>query len=51
MDTIDLYPGGELCGLCYNRARGYAFINGVRYCHGEDDSPTCYERAVRGEID
>lgn len=51
MDTIDLYPDDELCGLCGNVAAGFASVSGVRYCHGEDDSPTCYERAVRGEID
>jgi hypothetical protein len=49
MDPLN--PTGELCGRCGKPAAGYAFINGVRYCHGDGDleyphAVTCYE--IRG---
>jgi hypothetical protein len=34
----------ELCGLCKNEAEGYAWIDDVRYCHGNNDFVTCYMR-------
>ena len=34
------------CGVCgTDRPEGYAYINDVRYCHG-DFPGTCYERAI-----
>lgn len=34
------------CGLCGNRATGFATIGDTRYCHGDfDPEPTCYEQA------
>jgi hypothetical protein len=30
------------CGFCHKPARGFAEINGSRYCH-DGASPTCYE--------
>jgi len=39
--------GGVPCELCGQPAKGYASINGKRYCH-DDPSPTCYERAQYG---
>lgn len=31
------------CGLCGERATGFAEVDGVRYCHGDDEpDPTCY---------
>lgn len=34
----------DLCGLCKRPATGLAGINGIRYCHGDEDAtPTCYE--------
>ena len=38
-------PRGELCALCGNVAQGFATIDGDRYCHGDDERPTCYMRA------
>lgn len=36
----------RFCNLCHAVATGRAWIEGDRYCHGDDDlSPTCYERA------
>jgi hypothetical protein len=33
------------CGRCgKDPAEGFASIDGVRYCHGDAESPTCYER-------
>jgi len=35
----------ELCGECGRPATGFGVVNGVRYCHGDDDpTPTCYSR-------
>ena len=35
----------ETCGDCGRAATGFASINDVRFCHGDDDpAPTCYER-------
>ena len=31
-----------MCGLCGKPAKGFAVIDGVRYCH-DDQDPTCYE--------
>lgn len=37
------------CGLCGKApAAGLAFVDGIRYCHGDfDPDPTCYMRAQR----
>lgn len=37
----------QVCGLCgRDPAAGFATINDVRYCHGDDDpEPTCYMRS------
>jgi hypothetical protein len=35
------------CGWCGQRARGYARINRVRYCHDDSAKPSCYEQASR----
>lgn len=34
------------CPQCGEEPAGYANIDGVRYCHG-DERPSCYERAQR----
>ena len=36
-----------ICGGCgKDPAEGFATVNDVRYCHGDNDpTPTCYERA------
>lgn len=40
-------PASEICGWCgMTPAAGWAAIETVRFCHGDDDRrPTCYERA------
>lgn len=35
----------ELCGLCSNQAEGWAWLDDVRYCHGDDVEVTCFMRA------
>lgn len=36
------------CGHCGLPATGWAWINDVRYCHGDEmEFPTCYEWACR----
>lgn len=33
----------QRCGLCgKDPAEGFASVNGVRFCHGDDDDTTCY---------
>lgn len=41
------------CGLCdKDPAEGFASVNGVFYCHGDDDpEPTCYMRASASMIE
>lgn len=34
------------CGI--ERAEGWAFINDVRYCHGDSIFPSCYEMVMWG---
>ncbi len=34
------------CGLCRNQARGFAMIDGQRYCH-PDDGRDCYTEKSR----
>lgn len=36
-------PDGP-CGRCGDHPTGYAQIGGVRFCHGNEARPTCYER-------
>ena len=39
------------CALCGEPAKGYATVNDVRYCHGDDDpSPTCYMRVRQADM-
>ena len=33
------------CEQCGEDAKGYATIDGKRYCHGDQEQPTCYMRA------
>jgi hypothetical protein len=33
------------CARCGNEAAGYATIGEDRYCHGDNEQPTCYMRA------
>jgi len=40
-------PEGVLCGRCGQPVTGWAFINGIRYCH-DDETPSCYEKASWG---
>lgn len=35
---------GERCVRCGNEATGLATINDARYCHGDDERPSCYEQ-------
>jgi hypothetical protein len=36
----------DVCGLCLkDPAEGYAKIGAIRYCHGDNDEITCYQRA------
>jgi hypothetical protein len=35
---------GTLCRLCHCPAKGFATINGDRYCH--DDDEDCYSEAL-----
>lgn len=35
---------GTLCSRCGKPAEGVAEINGDRYCHGDNQRPSCYER-------
>lgn len=40
----------ERCAACGQVAGGWAFINGKRYCHGDDDpTPTCYMKGSAEE--
>jgi hypothetical protein len=36
--------GDTLCRRCGAPAAGYAAIDGQRYCHGDNEQPTCYMR-------
>lgn len=46
-DPNPLNPEGEPCHGCGWVARGLAFLDDKRYCHGDEDvRPTCYEKAV-----
>lgn len=33
------------CGRCGEAAQGYAYIDQQRYCHGEQEKPTCYMKS------
>ncbi len=35
----------EECAFCGHPARGYARIGDLRYCHGDEPGPSCYEQA------
>ena len=35
----------DLCGSCGEVAEGWAWIEDVRYCHGNTSSLSCYELA------
>lgn len=39
--------GPEKCARCGMVAVGYARINDDRYCHGDDQRPSCYELTTR----
>ncbi len=39
-----LNPGGELCTRCGQPAAGAAWIGGQRFCHGDEDHPSCFMR-------
>lgn len=41
-------PPPELCARCGRLAEGEAWIDGVRYCHGETSDRTCFEKAEWG---
>lgn len=43
----------QACGLCgKDPAAGFASIDDVRYCHGDDDpEPTCYMRSQGRYLD
>lgn len=34
----------EKCGFCGGVADGYAWIDDIRYCHGDDVEVTCFMR-------
>ncbi len=41
--SVRLNPDNELCASCGKVAEGSAHIDGKRYCHGDDQRPSCYE--------
>lgn len=41
----EVEPGVDACGRCgRDPAAGFAFHGTVRYCHGDDERPSCYEK-------
>ena len=44
MENLKASLGVLTCGWCGKRAAGFATVGSVRYCHGEDDDPTCYQK-------
>lgn len=45
MAETTLGRGPENCALCGLVAQGSARIGDLRYCHGDDQDPSCYEEA------
>lgn len=45
-----LNPTGVPCARCGRPAAGHAFINEDRYCHGDEQRPSCYERQLSRNI-
>ena len=43
-DAALLRDEPDTCGWCGKPAEGLATVGSVRYCHGEDDDPTCYQK-------
>jgi hypothetical protein len=40
----EVAEGAPVCGRCGQVARGHAQTDEVRYCHSDDERPSCYER-------
>lgn len=36
----------DTCARCGEPAQGYANIDSERYCHGDQERPTCYMREL-----
>lgn len=48
MPEFHLNPKKERCCLCGEIALGHAYIMSDRYCHGDSQRPSCYEKVLRG---